>query len=207
MPDSVAVCGLPGALSVICKVAVKVPLPFGLKVTFAVQLAPGVTVPVQVPRATENCPGLAPPMLTPLMFSGPIPVLDTVMGSGLVLRRGMVPKLSAVGFRTATGCTPVPVRTTIWGLVTSESVIVNVPVRMLVVVGAKLTLIRQLRPAPSVVPQLVVSMKFADVAIPLIVSVVVPTFEIVTACDALVVPTSCGGTAETKEGSGRKGVV
>src|ERR1700757_4916246 len=75
------------------------------------------------------------------------------------------------------------------GLVMSESVIVSVPVRTPVVVGANLTLIRQLRPGARLPPQLLVSEKFALHWMLVIVMVVVPTFASVTVCAALVVPT------------------
>ena len=72
----------------------------------------------------------------------------------------------------------------------SESVIVSVPVRTPVVVGANTTLIRQLRPGLRVVPQLDESEKFALQVMPLIVIGVVPTFASVTCCAALLVPTA-----------------
>src|ERR1700756_1335224 len=76
------------------------------------------------------------------------------------------------------------------GLVMAESVIVSVPVRTPVVVGANLTLMRQLRPGARLPPQLLLSEKFALHWMLLIVSVVVPTFTSVTCWVALVVPTT-----------------
>src|SRR5690349_18659461 len=72
----------------------------------------------------------------------------------------------------------------------SESVIVSVPVRTPVVVGANLTLMRQLLPGARLPPQLLLSEKFGLHWMLLIVSVVVPTFARVTCCAALVVPTT-----------------
>ena len=89
----------------------------------------------------------------------------------------------------AAACTPVPVSVMTCGLVMSESVIVSVPVRTPVVVGANLTLMRQLRPGARLPPQLLLSEKFALHWMLLIVSVVVPTFARVTCCAALIVPT------------------
>jgi hypothetical protein len=68
-------------------------------------------------------------------------------------------------------------------------VIVSVPVRTPVVVGAKTTLMRPLRPAKRVVRQLFASEKFVLQVMLLIVSGVVPTFDSVTICAALRVPT------------------
>ena len=48
VPLSETVCGLPGALSVIDKVAVRGPPCVGLKVTLMVQGVPGATEPLQV---------------------------------------------------------------------------------------------------------------------------------------------------------------
>ena len=102
----------------------------------------------------------------------------------------MLLKDRAVGVTLTAGLIPVPVSATICGLVTSESVMVSVPVRTPVVVGRKLTLIRQLRPAFSVVPQLFESEKFVLQAMLLIEIGVVPTFDSVTVWFALRVPTS-----------------
>src|SRR5215469_2350776 len=78
----------------------------------------------------------------------------------------------------------------ICGLVMSESVMVSVPVRTPVVVGANLTLIRQLRPGAKLPPQLLLSEKFELHWMLLIVRVVVPTFARVTCCAALIDPTT-----------------
>ena len=48
VPDSVAVWGLPGALSAIRKVAVKAPARLGAKLTLMVQVAPAAKVAPQV---------------------------------------------------------------------------------------------------------------------------------------------------------------
>lgn len=68
--------------------------------------------------------------------------------------------------------------------------IVSVPVSTPVVVGLNLALTRQLRPGAKLVPQLVLSDKLALHAKLMPVIVVVPTFESVTVCAALFVPTS-----------------
>jgi hypothetical protein len=71
-------------------------------------------------------------------------------------------------------------------------VTVTVPVSVPVAVGANVTFTVQLDPVPvpvtSDVGQVFVSPKFALAAMLVIVTVVVPTFVIVTGCDALVVP-------------------
>ena len=48
---------------------------------------------------------------------------------------------------------PLPVRLTVWGLLPALSVMVRVPVRVPVTVGVKVTLMVQLPPAATDVPQ------------------------------------------------------
>src|SRR2546430_712756 len=115
---------------------------------------------------------LAPPMLIELIVSAAVPVLDSVNGNGaLVVRRACVPKLWDVGESVTAACTPVPVSVTICGLVTSESVIVSVPVRTPVVVGTKATFTRQVLPGAKLPPQLLLSEKFGLQAMPVIATV------------------------------------
>ena len=52
--------------------------------------------------------------------------------------------------------TPVPERLVVWGLLLALSVTVKVPVRLPVAVGVKVTLMTQLAPAATEVPQLLV---------------------------------------------------
>ena len=116
-----------------------------------------------------------------LIVSGAVPEFDKVNGTGVLLvPRATVPKLLEGGDRAAAGWTPVPVNVTICGLVGSEFVMVSVPVITPVVVGVNLTLTRQLRPGARLVPQLVLSEKLALHANLMPVTVVMPTFEIVT---------------------------
>src|ERR1700686_361329 len=67
VPDSVAVCGVPGALSLTRKAAVKAPLPVGANVTLIVQFAPTAKVVPHVLDEIKNWPGLAPPRLIELL--------------------------------------------------------------------------------------------------------------------------------------------
>jgi hypothetical protein len=88
---------------------------------------------------------------------------------------------------------PVPVRLAVWGLLVASSVTVNVPLRVPVAVGAKVTLMMQLVPAATLVPQLFVCPK-SPLLVP--VKAIFAMFnttplglESVTACAVLVVPT------------------
>ena len=88
--------------------------------------------------------------------------------------------------------TPLPVRLIVWGLPVALSLTVTVPVRVPVVVGVKFTLIVQLVPAASEVPQVPSPAKAKSPLIvsPLTVMVVVPELVSVENCAALVVPTA-----------------
>lgn len=99
VPLSAAVCGLPGALSLICSVADSAPLRFGAKVTFIVQLEFIARLAPQL-FVCENCAGFVPPIDIPLMVSGAVPEFVKVNGEA-VLRwpRVTVPKFQEVGVR------------------------------------------------------------------------------------------------------------
>src|SRR4029077_5043120 len=72
-PDRPAVCGLPGALSVTLKVAVRWPGAVGLKVTLEVQLVPTASKAGQL-FACEKSPMSVPVIPTAEMFRGAVPV-------------------------------------------------------------------------------------------------------------------------------------
>jgi hypothetical protein len=87
-----------------------------------------------------------------------------------------------------------PVRLTVWGLPVELSVIVTEAVRVPVAVGAKVTLMVQLPPAGTEVPQVLVTAKspglgpVGAITIPLMVSAALPWLVRVTGCTALIVP-------------------
>ena len=88
---------------------------------------------------------------------------------------------------------PVPVRLAVCGLFVALSVTVKVPVRVPVAVGVKVTLMVQVAPAATLVPQLLVCPKsplLVPVNVTLLMFNTTPlVFENVIACAALVVPT------------------
>ena len=92
------------------------------------------------------------------MLIVPVPVFFNVtVLAALVVPTCCVVKARLVGLKLATGATPVPVRLAVWGLPAALSVMVNVPVRVPVVVGVKVTLIVQFPPPESEVPHVFVS--------------------------------------------------
>jgi hypothetical protein len=81
------------------------------------------------------------------------------------------------------------------GLFTALLVTVTAPVRAPAAVGVKVTLIVQLAPTARVVPQLFVCAKSPLAVIELIVALVVPLFDSVVDCDAVVEPTTVEANA------------
>jgi hypothetical protein len=194
VPDRGTLWGLFGALSETRNDEVRTFLRLGVKVTFTVQLAPGASPmpPIGQLLVCAKSPVLPPPMVMPERIRFDPPVLVMVTGSGLLVTPTLVAgKVSDAGLGVIAGAViPVPVSVTLCGLVASESVIVSFPVMTPAVVGTKATLMRQLRPAARLVPQLLESEKPALQVMPVIVSVVVPTFASVTVCEELRVPTN-----------------
>ena len=89
-------------------------------------------------------------------FNTAVPVLLSVTCcEALVVPTPWAPKVRLVGLRLTTGPVPVPlpVRLTVWGLLPALSIMVRVPVRVPVTVGVKVTLMVQLPPAATDVPQ------------------------------------------------------
>ena len=128
-----------------------------------------------------------------------VPVFDTVtVCAALVVSNPTAPNSNDGGVIVMVPVAPVPVPVSLIVVVcgavlpTLVYVTVTVPVSVPLAVGVKLTFTVQLDPVAlppcNVVGQVFVSPKFVLAAIPVIVAVLVPTFVIVTGCDALVVP-------------------
>ena len=92
-----------------------------------------------------------------------------------------------MGKKLALGATPVPVRATVWGLPVALSVTVMVPGWLPVAVGVKVTVMVQLAPAATDVPQVLVWAYGALAAMLVRLSAAVPVLVSVTVCAALVV--------------------
>jgi hypothetical protein len=153
-------CGLPLASSLISTEALRVPAAVGWKVTLIPQCAPAATELPHVFVCVKS-DGFAPPNEIPVMVRVAVPVLANVTVVALVLW----PRSTAPENVTLEGdnCTcapllvaPVPVRLIVSGLPAALSAMVTVPVRVPVVVGWKVTLIVQLEPAATEVPQVLV---------------------------------------------------
>jgi hypothetical protein len=170
-----------------------VPVAVGRKVTLIVQLAFTDSVePHVVVRAKS--PELVPAIVIPVMDIVALPVFrNVIVLAALVVFNCCAANVNVVGETLAVELTPVPAKATCCGLVGSESAIRRVADRDPDAEGENVTLIVQLEPAASVVPQVVVSLKSAalvpvsEMEIP--VNDVVPILLTVTTLAALVVPT------------------
>ena len=111
VPVSVTVCGLPGALSLMLRVPVRVPLAVGEKVITTKQLLIGGRIfPLQVSLVFVKSPAFVPPMIAETTDKGAFPVLANVAVTDEVLESATAPKFAGVGARFAVGCAPLPVR-------------------------------------------------------------------------------------------------
>ena len=132
------------------------PVLVGANVTLMVQLAPAPVV------AREHVPGEAAngAAAATAIATEALPELVTVtVWAALVVPIVCLPKFRLVG-DTLTDAepppellTPLPVRLRIWGLFGALSEMLTVPVRVPVAVGVKMTVIEQLLPAASELPQ------------------------------------------------------
>ncbi len=121
----------------------------------------------------------------PLMLTGIEPTFVMVTPcEGLVVPTSWLPKVSEVGETLTVGATPVPLRPTVCGLPAALSLMLSVALRVPVAVGVKVTLIEQLPPVATDVPQLLVWAKSPGLApvreMPLILSAPLPVLLRVT---------------------------
>lgn len=139
---------------------------------------------------------MAPLTAIPEIDSAAVPVLVTVTDwAELEVPISWEPKDRLDELSCTDGETPVPESDTLSGLSPALSVTFTVAVRLPVAVGAKLTEMVQLAPAPRLAGHVLVWVKSPGLvplrAMLLIARAVLPVFVRVTPCAALVVPTSC----------------
>jgi len=161
VPVTETLCGLPGALSAIVTVAVRVPTPVGVKVTEIEQVAFTARVAGAIGQLFDCAysPAFAPATAMLLMVSGPVPVFWSVVAcAALVVFMSCEEKVRPVGVRVTAGAaaTPVPERPTAWGLPAALSAIVTDATRLPGADGANVTEIVQLEPAARLAGQSVV---------------------------------------------------
>ena len=186
-------------MSLMLSEAVRVPVAVGVKVTVIVQLLDGATAaPLQVslspsPEPTPaKSPALVPVMETVLTLSVLVPLLVRVtVRAELVVLRVWLLKSRLVGERLTVAAVPLPLKGTVCGLPAALSLMLSKAFRLPVAVGVKVTLMVQLPPAATEVPQLLLCAKSPALLpvseMPLIVNAALPVLLSVTACPALVV--------------------
>lgn len=144
-------------LSVMVRVAVRLPEAVGVKVTLIRQLLLAERVAPQVVVLAKS-PALVPPTAILVMVSPVFPVLFSVTDCApLATPTFWLVKVRLVVVKVATGALPVPVMFTDCGLLLALSVSTNAAVRLPEAVGEKVTEKVHVPAAASELPQVVVS--------------------------------------------------
>jgi hypothetical protein len=155
VPVRYAVCGLLVALSLMENVAVWVPGVLGANAKLNLHVLPAGTELPQVP-VTANSPGLAPENAALVMVRAAFPEFLRFRAWDLLVEpTARLPKLR-VGSRSTMGPLPVPERLTVWGLLAALSVMVIAAFSAEANVGVNVTLMMQLPPAGTELPQVLV---------------------------------------------------
>src|SRR5882762_441666 len=194
-PLRVTVCGLPVALSVMVMAAVRLPAAPGMNLTLMVQLAPAATELPQV-LLWANSLLLVPVMAMLETFSAPAPLLARVTVCAVAATPTLVVlnvKLAGLKPTVGEGAEPVPLRLIVCGLAGALSVMLIEAVRLPAAPGVKVTLMVQLAPAATELPQLSVSAK-SPVLVPVMAmletfSAPAPLLVRVTVCAVAATPT------------------
>ena len=152
MPVKLTICGLPAALSVIVTAPVPVPVAVGVNLTLIWQLDPAPSVDLHVVVREK---GLLAVMTTDLSVAVPVLVIVTVCAA-LVVPTVCAANVKLVSERLTAGAVPAPERVMVCGLLPASSEMVIAPVNGPTVVGVNVTLIVQLPPAATELPQVLV---------------------------------------------------
>ena len=169
---------------------VRVPLAVGAKLTLIVQLEAAVS---ELPQVLVCVKSLAWVPVTAMlaMLKGALPVLvRMIVCAALAVPTPWLGKVKLAGARLTAGSatTPVPRRMTICGLAGASSEMLSVPLRVPLPVGVKETLIVQLLPTATLVPQLFVWVKSPLTAKLEIVTTPLPVLVRVMTCAPLELP-------------------
>jgi hypothetical protein len=194
VPTRLRLCGVPAALSVTVTEAVRLPAAAGVKVTLIVQLAFASSVALLAGQVflCVKSPLFVPPIPMLEMVSGALPLFVSVTTCAevlVVVVTSWLPTLKLFAPKLTAGPTPTPLNITLCGLFAALSVMVTDPVLVRGNVGAKVTLMVQLKLAAREVPHVSVSAKSPLVAIAMFNSVFC-SFVKVNVCAALLLPTA-----------------
>src|SRR5438046_2161529 len=113
VPERLTVCGLPVALSLKVRPALRLPAAVGVNVTLMVQLVLAASVEGLMGQlfVWPKSPGFVPPRAMLVIVNGALPVFESVTAwAGLVVLTSWLPKGTDEGVSVAPGEPPVPVR-------------------------------------------------------------------------------------------------
>ncbi len=161
IPERVAVSAPPGSLEVTWSIALWLPAAVGAWTTLMVQLAPGPSVLPQVVALMANWSALVPTTLIPTLASWEPPVLLSVNPNvAELVPVGRLPKswLSGLSTPLGDGEVAIPERVAVSAPPGSLEVTWSIALWLPAAVGAWTTLMVQLAPGPSVLPQVVALM-------------------------------------------------
>jgi uncharacterized protein YybS (DUF2232 family) len=156
VPDRLTACGLPVALSAMLTEAVSALAREGLKVTLIVQVPPAAT---ELPQVLVWAKSLAfvPAIPTLVMVNVALPPFVRVtLCAVLVVPSAWFPKDRLVEESVTDATAPVPERLTVCGLPLALSVMLTEAARLPLAEGVNVTLIVQLPPAATELPQVLV---------------------------------------------------
>jgi hypothetical protein len=194
VPDSVTVCVAAPPPEFTLRVADFAPVDVGWNTTLIVQAFPTATEVPQV-FVCENWVGLPPVSVMLVIGTAIDPVFVTVIGcSALAIPTPSFPKGTVPGVTVYVGTIPVPVRLTFCFATPPPLFTFRVAVLAPVDVGLNTTLIVQVAPTASDVPQVLVSENcpaFVPVSVMLVICrAALAVFVTVTDCEALATPSA-----------------
>ena len=191
VPESATVCGLPVTLSAMFRVAARLPMAEGVKVTLTFVLPPGATVIGIAAVVSLKSAALAPVIVIPEIIRFAVPGLLMVTGVGvLLLLAAWLPKATLAGLMLMAGAIPVPDRPTACGLPLALSVKLIDAVRAPAAAGLKVTYTVAVPPDATTIGVVdgvkLKSAAFApEIAIPVITRFAVPELPMVMAVGLL----------------------
>jgi len=156
VPVRLTDCGLPVALSATEIAAVRVPESIGANTAVMVQFAPAATETPQL-LVCEKSPEFVPVIVMLEIANVVLPVLNSVTPPGaLVVPTDVFANAMFAVLKLTAGAVPTPVSAAVWGLPLALSRMDTIAWRVAATLGRKLTLIEQLVPSASKLPQLFV---------------------------------------------------
>jgi hypothetical protein len=199
VPVRAAVCGEPMALSATATEALSPPAEAGVNVTVIVQVAPAASEVPQV-LVSPKLLVFVPVTEMPVIVSAAVPGLDRVVDCVVAeVPTNVLGNVRVLEVKVACGAVPVPVRAAVCGEPVALSATDIEALRLPAEAGVKVTVMVQLAPAASEVPQLLLSPKLLEFVpvteMPVMARAAAPGFDKVMGSAVAAVPTSVPGKA------------